>query len=205
MKYKKKRILSLAVAGFLLIAGSFQLSLAGSNYPVDYYAGTERSRKLIKQVEKHHFNQNVQTLRSGQNNPSPYKDLDFVLRYIPNHPKALQLMEIYLKKTDNYKQITHGMVHYYSQAIQVNPQAAITRILFAGFLQRSRQASEALEQYKAAGKLPEMGRSRFIAHYRLAEMYKAMGKDTLKEQHIEEAEKYARNNHKLIKKLESLR
>jgi len=57
-------------------------------------------------------------------------ELKFVLRHFPNHPKALQLMELVAKMMNQ----PHLVIPYYEKAVRLYPQYALTHAQYGNYL-----------------------------------------------------------------------
>jgi len=147
--------------GFLRIIAIFILLLLSAppvvfsapqtqwNDPHDYYrARQENTYKLLLNVEKYHMNQGVDKLRAGRIRYA-YGDFDFILRYYPNHPRALLLM-------GNLSLITHNSQQadrYFRKALSLFPDHAETYAIYGIFLQKQGKLKQAVMQYQRALKM----------------------------------------------------
>ena len=121
--------------------------------------------ELLQRVEKYHLNPGITTARANQYQGA-HGELDFILRYFPNHPQALVLMsEVCVK----WKQPARCNADaYFEKALQVNPQAADTYTIQGIYLQSSGRVDRAIESYKKALELNPTSRN---AHYNLGLAY----------------------------------
>jgi Tfp pilus assembly protein PilF len=96
----------------------------------DFFA-PNRDEILLQNVEKYHLGPNNfwEKYRSGKFNYA-LQELDFVLRYYPNHPKALLLVGSIAKLT----QSPSVAIPYYDKALRLFPQYALTHAQYGAFL-----------------------------------------------------------------------
>lgn len=142
----------------------------GNDYfgPKDKEAQTE-----LANVEKHHLSQDTFYKRFGNKEYNyAMEDLKFVLRYFPNHPKALSLMEMVGKMMKN--QLLP--MPYYKSALDLYPQHAITHLQFGMYLLEIHQVNSAIDSLKRALELnPKLA----PAHAWLAKAYSMGGQKEL--------------------------
>ena len=128
-------------------------SLVNGFGPYDYRTASEGTRK---QVELHHFNANVENLRTGQNGYLA-GDIDYVLRAFPNHPRALWAMEKLARRDRTEKPLganyTAGC--YFERAVEFQPDDATVRLLFALHLIERGRKPRAVDELQTARALVE--------------------------------------------------
>jgi tetratricopeptide (TPR) repeat protein len=90
-------------------------------------------------------------------------NLEFILNYYPNHPRALAL----LSEVCDVR-ATCDMDAWFDKAIQRNPNAPKTYLIYAVHLQRRHHLPEAIDNYKKAISLDPMEP---YAHYDLGLAY----------------------------------
>jgi tetratricopeptide (TPR) repeat protein len=115
--------------------------LAAAQGPYDY----RTERKWVAFIEGNHFRPEVEALIRGV---SGYigGDIDFVLRHIPNHHRALLAMTR-LSERDQWQQprgATYTVDCYYERALRFRPDDVITRLLFTAYLNKRDRRDEAL-------------------------------------------------------------
>ncbi len=131
-----------------------------SNFgPYDYTIHKDK----LSVVELAHFNSNVENLFAGQNAAGPTTDIDYTLRVIPNHHRALNSAMQFHLQLEEYSQKHHKgktgyklrspVECYMQRAVNYSPNDAISRMLFASFLHRKGHYDVADSQYKAARSL----------------------------------------------------
>ena len=134
------RLLALWAVGIVaaLVAG-----LAGAQATDnDYYTTTDIT--LLRTVERYHVVVAEEKIRTKFYSAAR-SDLDFVLRYFPNHPKGLLLMGQLC--TD------HAMPHceldsVFEKAIAINPNVAGTYVTQGVYLHRVKRYREAIASYQ---------------------------------------------------------
>jgi tetratricopeptide (TPR) repeat protein len=120
-------------------------------------------------------------------------ELDFILRYFPNHPQALLLMSEVCTK---WKQPTRCNADaYFQRALQINPDAADTYTIQGMYLQNTGRIDQAIDSYKMA---LERNPSSMNAHYNLGLAY-------ANKKNFEEANKHAQEAYALGMTLPGLR
>jgi tetratricopeptide (TPR) repeat protein len=120
-------------------------------------------------VESAHFTPEVERLVKGSTGPVG-GDLDYTLRAIPNHPRALASMaRLALRdKTTKVGGAKYSVECYFNRAIRFTPNDASVRSVYGSYLFKLGRTDEALEQLKEAVKLdPENA----IANNNLALVY----------------------------------
>ncbi len=137
----------------------------GNAGPFDYW--TDQSK--LKIVEDFHFTPKVESLREGQ---SGYLggDIDYTLRHIPNHPRALLSM-IKLaerEKTNRPHGAKFTVECYLDRAIRFRPKDATARMIFGIYLTKQGQHEEALKQLEVA---KENGNDNANLYYNMGLVY----------------------------------
>lgn len=132
---------------------SAQEALEGSA-PWDYR--DSRFAHDLQTVEKHHFNLNVQSLTKGQSSSDLGGDLEFILRYFPNHHKALDAMGRLSRRQARGTILSDGKVQrrdaavFFERAVKFAPDDGIVRMLYGIHLQLTKAGSKARLHYEAA-------------------------------------------------------
>jgi tetratricopeptide (TPR) repeat protein len=138
---------------------------------------------LLRTVESNHFTPEVERLEKGATAPLP-RDIAFVLRYIPNHYRALNAMGRWQLKnrlpTDPAALIWTADC-YFQRAIAFVPSDAKVRFVYAIYLHKAKRLAEAQTQYAEAEDLGEPS----------AELYYNRGLLELDLGNLDAAEKYA--------------
>jgi len=119
------------------------------NDPHDYYATIAENRgDLLRNVEKFHLPQGIDKMRNKRFEPA-WADFDFVLRYYPNHPRALLLISdlaLRMKRPGDAEK-------YLNKAITLYPQYASTHVIYGIFLQKAGRLDDAILHYEDALRL----------------------------------------------------
>lgn len=133
----------------------------------DYHKArlTKDGADLLRKVETYHLKQGIDKMRKGSYS-SAYGDLDFILRYFPNHPRGLALYsELCDIKWKNPRCETETR---FRRAVDINPLAPQTYVVYGVHLQRLNRIPEATESYKRALALDPAAVN---AHYNLGLIY----------------------------------
>ena len=153
----KVRIACLALLA-LISANVYAVVEGGPN---DYYDRDPWTQQYLRAVDSHHLypaEEQVQkgftTSSSGAKFRNIWEEIDFTLRWFPNHPKGLQFMARWLPK---YPHPPDKSIEYYFQrAIEYRPTAqlrpvdATTRMIYAIYLHKNNKYEKAQEQYESA-------------------------------------------------------
>lgn len=158
------------------------LACAGSTWGQqtdnDYYVS--RGTALLRTVEQYHLGQAEDEIRNNNYEPA-WADLNFILRFFPNHPQALLLMgqlctEHYVRRCD--------LDVLFEKAISVNPNVAGTYISRGVYLHRVKRYGQAIESYQRALALDP---DSVNAHYNLALAYLETKQYGLANEHAQRA------------------
>ncbi len=157
-------------------------NLVVAQQPSDYFA-VNRDAGSLRVVEQYHLS--PETFWAAYNAggyQDALKQLDFVLRYFPNHPKALLLLNSVARLLKD----PNKAYPYYQKALRLYPQYAITHAqcgeLLASFGEIDAGISELKEALARDSKLA-------VAHAWLASAYYRQGKPDLAQQSETEARK----------------
>lgn len=105
--------------------------------------------KLIQTANRHHFDQNIQTLTRGQTSDRILPDLDYILRMLPNHYGALQTVSKYFLRGGRQDEFLSAEC-YFHQALAFVPDDATVQVLYATHLSKSGQQDSARVFLEAA-------------------------------------------------------
>jgi len=156
---RRRRTSAWAIGIAALIAAGFACAQAVDN---DYY--TTRDMALLRSVERYHVAVAEEKIRTKYYS-SARQDLDFVLRYFPNHPKGLLLMAQLC--ADGLTQ--HCDLDFlFEKAIAMNPNVAGTYVTKGVYLHRVKRYREAIASYQRALAIEP---DSINAHYNLALAY----------------------------------
>jgi tetratricopeptide (TPR) repeat protein len=136
-----RRVAILALGGALLVCAGTRVAKAqvgeGADSPdsagVDYFARgfDKRAAFTVQTVETHHLADNNFWQRYRDRNfVWALGDLLFILRYVPNHPKALYLMSF----DPNLNTDQSLIIQHYERAIRLYPRSAYTFAQYGHYL-----------------------------------------------------------------------
>jgi predicted Zn-dependent protease len=151
--------------------------------PQDYFS-PRRDRMLLYNVERYHLTQDTffGFYKDGKYNLA-ISELKFVLRYFPNHPRALTLMES-IEKLSEAPLLAYP---YYENAVKLFPQHALTRAQFGNYLKAIDQVDAGIVKLKEALEVePQLA----LAHAWLSEAYAKKGDSRLAGQYAEQARRF---------------
>jgi len=137
--------LSVLMAGTATAAENFQFSTNEPDKQFDYFQPSPRGQKLLDNVEKGHLVPGIRQLRQGDLRHA-HNSLDFVLRWYPNHPRALNLYSKLAMK----RQRPDSALPYFDHAVQFGPDDISTRILYGIHRYRMGDYRKAVERFNQA-------------------------------------------------------
>ena len=145
----------------------------------DYFS-KDRDEHLLSTVEAYHLTSSFPDLYKAKEYGYAIGDMQFILRYFPNHPKALLL----LCHVARLLKRPFLPIPYFNKAISLYPQYAITHIQYGEYLIRVDQIDIGIQQLNIGIRLdPKSG----IAHALLAEAYNKKGNTELSKQEMQKA------------------
>jgi tetratricopeptide (TPR) repeat protein len=113
-------------------------------------------------------------------------ELKFVLRWFPNHPKALELIGLIAKLQNQ----PHMAIPYYEKAVRLYPQYAITHAQYGNYLVDTGQAEKGIERLQRALQInPKLA----VAYYWLWDAYNKDGNPEMAQQIAEKAKELGLN------------
>jgi tetratricopeptide (TPR) repeat protein len=120
----------------------------------DYRSGARHDRMRIHQIESNHFDRQTEFLVKSKTG-SMGADLDFVLRYIPNHPRALASLSRLALNENNFKPsgASIPVECHFLRALAFAPDDPAVLTIYGAFLARTDRPKEALARLKEAEKL----------------------------------------------------
>jgi Flp pilus assembly protein TadD len=108
----------------------------------------------IDVVERYHFTTQVESLRAGLSSSYVVNDLDYALRALPNHPRALAAMVRYDLAGGKFTSVEMGGAEcYLRRALALAPDDAAVFLLYGNYLFKSGHADRADEMYASAVRL----------------------------------------------------
>ena len=139
----------------------------GAGYgPFDYR--TDKPKLGI--VEQFHFTPVVEALIRGSTSTLPGADLDYTLRAIPNHHRALMAVVRYGEKMKSPKPSGTGysVECYFDRALRFRPDDKIVRMIYATFLSKNARTPEAIQQLEQAA---ASAADNAFSHYNIGLVY----------------------------------
>jgi tetratricopeptide (TPR) repeat protein len=133
----------------------------------DYYTAraTREGTETLKNVEAFHLGVATDEMKARRFDRA-WSDLEFILRYFPNHPQALAMLaEVCDVK---WKDPRCDTDRWFQKAIDKNPQAFQTWVVYGIHLQYVNRIPAAIDSYKKA---IELNPSSANAHYNLGLAY----------------------------------
>lgn len=131
-------LVPVAVQANELACGSLQNAFG----PFDYRTVSQSDRAL---VEGAHFTSAVESLREGTTSKMPGADLDYTLRAMPNHPRALAAISRYSiqRKQPKPPGLRWPVECYFDRAFRFAADDPMPIMLFGLYLAKSGRAEEA--------------------------------------------------------------
>lgn len=145
--------------------------------PFDYRTVDSQSKYL---VESAHFPPHVETLRGG-NRGTLGADIDYTLRAMPNHPRALMAM---VRLSERFKSsqppgAQYPAECYFDRAVRFTPDDAMVRVLYGNYLAQRGRTTEARQHLAAAeakaGNDAQVIYNLGLAYFELKDYEKATG------------------------------
>jgi tetratricopeptide (TPR) repeat protein len=133
----------------------------------DYYKArtSKGGAALIRKVELYHLEPATTKMQAGKYQYA-LGDVEFILRYFPNHPRGLALIsELCDVKWRNTRCDSESAMR---MAIEINPNASATYVVNGVHLQRRGRVPEAIQSYQRAIALDPRSAN---AHYNLGLIY----------------------------------
>lgn len=126
--------------------------------PFDY-RDTTTHEQYLKRVEKYHFGSNIEFLNAGLSPAKIGSDLDFTLRYYPNHHRALMTLVKFARKTRSAHPsgMQFGVDCWFVRAANLAPDDARVPLIYGIYLLQSDQDKRAIEELEKARALEEGG------------------------------------------------
>ena len=128
-----------------------ELSSPGQFGPFDYRTVPAESRNM---VETHHFTPSVETLKAGKSSTIA-GDLDYTLRAMPNHPRALLALSRYTARlqTDRLAGAHFPAECYFDRAMRMAPDDPMPHVIYASYLKDHRRMADVKQQLAEAEQL----------------------------------------------------
>lgn len=116
--------------------------------PYDY----RNQRDKLPIVESNHFRPEIETLISGDRTKDPGGDIDYTLRAIPNHHRALLAMMRLgeREKTSKPNHVSYTIECWFKRAIEFRPDDSIVRMIYSTYLNKNGRTPDANAQLDIA-------------------------------------------------------
>jgi len=177
-----KSIIILAIIAVSLSPGK---SDAQEVTPRDYF--DPRYKTELATVEKYHLTKKTFWAEfESKRYHYAILELEFVLRHFPNHPKALQLMELVAKMSKE----PHLAIPYYEKAVRLFPQHAFTHAQYGNYLVDTGQAEKGIGRLQRA---IEIDPKLTVTYYWLWDAYTRTGNREMAQQIAEKAKELGLN------------
>lgn len=158
--------------------------------PEDFHRGRARALDIRSSVEKNHLKPARKCIRE-MNVRCAQNELDFVLRWVPNHPQGLELLSRFSVEQKKPK----SALPYLDFAIENYPQYVSSYIIYGIHRYRMEQYSRAVKRFEQA---LERNPDSASAHYNL-------GLTLVRLDRLSEARKHAERAYELGYPLQGLR
>ena len=145
--------------------------------PYDYRTASPRQIQL---VEDYHFTPAVEELKHGKSGLTVGGDLDYTLRAIPNHHRALvAMMNLGFKvRKDPPPGAQWPVVCYFDRAVRFSPDDGAVHTIFGIYMFRRNKITDAIAQFEMAEKLGDgsgnMHYNAGLAYFELGDYEKAV-------------------------------
>lgn len=144
----------------------------------DYYAQDAAARKRIRVVEQYHWERALDCMRSGHSTCA-YKNLAFIVHWVPNHPYALgKLSELMIK--EGRPEVAE---QHLDDALKFYPRAS-TYVVYGIHAYRLKRYQAAIEKFQKA---LELAPDSAEVHYNLGLAYLAAGDHERANTHAQKA------------------
>jgi hypothetical protein len=142
--------------------------------PFDYNNGEERTTPAkIPIVEQFHFTPVVESLARGSTSSSAMDDIDYTLRAIPNHHRALNAMARFDIEKGGIPPRWRSAQCWFDRATRFRPDDGQVWLIYGNWYARKQRNEDALEAYTRAKRLlPDS----IEVDYNLGLLYYKMGK-----------------------------
>ncbi len=185
-----KILISLLVISLFFVAPAYTEKDASGWHNRDYFRTTtdHKLKNSLNTVEKYHFcfqgqcadKTNFWEKFNAGKYGSAIKELEYVLRIFPNHPRALNMMELMAKLTKS----PALAVPWYEKALKSYPYYSIIHANYGNYLININRIDSGIEEVQQAIKInPKYAK----AYIYLARAYREMGKSELAASNAEKA------------------
>jgi tetratricopeptide (TPR) repeat protein len=152
--------------------------------PWDYNNAANYTFDRIPIVERYHFNADVEHLVRGQSTVNIVEDLDYVLRAVPNHPRALNAIATWQLRTGRVDPKFRSAECYFDRAMRFAPDDPVVRLVLGIYRVKKGDREGALTAYNEALKLAPGSAE---AHYNIGLLYFELKKYSEAREHAKTA------------------
>jgi tetratricopeptide (TPR) repeat protein len=136
----------IAFVAFAAVSAAAQAPRAGTDAArrdKNYY--DPAAAPIVRSVELNHLDRAINLMQERRWQPAR-ADLEFMLRYVANHPQALALLSdvCFKLKEPDCAQL------YFDNALRLYPETASTHSVYGTYLHRLGKVPQAIESYKRA-------------------------------------------------------
>lgn len=122
--------------------------------PFDYTNPADHTdRARIPIVEQFHFTQDVESLKRGVSNAHPLPDIDFTLRHVPNHHRALNAAMRFELEHGGTPPQYRSVECWFERALRFKPDDGMVWLLYGNFWAKKKRWEQAVEYYRRAAEL----------------------------------------------------
>ena len=122
--------------------------------PWDYNNAEDRTNpRKIPIIEKFHFTRDVESLQHGSTGAYVMNDLDYTLRAVPNHARALNAVIRFDLEKGGIPPQWRSAECWLDRAMRFRPKDGSVYLLYANFKARKNQLDDALAAYEKAKQL----------------------------------------------------
>ncbi len=145
----------ICLALYVLIPANAQAIVEGG--PNDYYDTSSWTHEYLRSVNSNHLVPAQNQVTNGYTGGKHYNiwgEIDFILRWFPNHPQGLQFMARWLPEYPHPPD--KNVEYYFRKAIEYKPSPkprpvdATAPMLYAIYLHKKKNYAKAQEQYESA-------------------------------------------------------
>jgi len=149
------KLLIICLSLYVLISADAQAIVEGG--PNDYYDTNTWTHEYLRSVNSNHLVPARKQVTNGYTGGKHYNiwaEIDFILRWFPNHPQGLQFMARWLPEHSHPPD--KDVEYYFKKAIEYRPSQklrpadATAPMLYAIYLHKKKDYLKAQEQYESA-------------------------------------------------------
>jgi len=147
--------------------------------PWDYNNGEDRANlQKIPIVDKFHFTPVVENLSRGSSSVYVMDDIDYTLRAVPNHHRALNAMARFDIEKNGIPPQWRSAQCWFNRATEFRPEDGQVWLIYGNWCARKQRNDDALEAYaRAKSLLPESTEVEYnmgLLYYKMGQYEKAL-------------------------------